>query len=85
MRQVRRLFWLGIGLALGALIFRRLSRLAEQLTPAGLARGLGGGLAELAQAAQDFAAAVRQGMREHEAALREAAELDGGRLGRPTA
>ena len=81
--MVRRLFWLGLGLALGALIFRRLSRAAEKLTPTGLARGLGGALADLTQAARDFVADVRQGMVEHEAALREAAELDGGQLGRP--
>jgi hypothetical protein len=78
---VRRLFWLGLGLALGALIFRRLSRAAEQLTPKGLANSAGAALAELTAAIQDFAADVRQGMVEHEAVLREAAELDGGHLG----
>ena len=75
------MFWLGIGLALGALIFRRMSRAAEKLTPTGLAQGLGGALAELSQSARDFVADVRQGMAEHEAALREAAVLDGGDLG----
>ncbi len=82
---MRRLFWLGLGLALGALIFRRLSRAAEQLTPKGLASTAGAALAELSTAIQDFAADVRQGMVEHEAVLREAAELDGGQLGRPAA
>ena len=81
---VRRLFWLGIGLALGALIFRKLSKTAERLTPTGLARTAGGLIAELTEAVREFGADVREGMTEHEASLREAAELDGGHLGRPT-
>lgn len=79
---MRRLFWLGIGLALGALIFRRLSRAAQQLTPTGVAHTLGEAIAGLSDAVRDFAEDVREGMHEHEAALREGAELDGGHLGR---
>jgi hypothetical protein len=75
---MRRLFWLGIGLALGVLIFRKLSRVAEQLTPRGLAQSLGGALAELSEAVRDFAGEVRETMHEHEQALREGAGLDSG-------
>jgi hypothetical protein len=78
---VRRLFWLGIGLALGALIFRKISQLAEKATPSGIARTVSGALSELSQAVRDFSADVRENMAEHEASLREAAELDGGHLG----
>jgi hypothetical protein len=80
---MRRLFWLGIGLALGALIFRKLTQVAEKLTPTGIARSLSDSLRDLAAAVRDFAEDVRAGMTEHEASLREAAELDGGHLGRP--
>ena len=78
---MRRLFWLGIGLALGALIFRKASKAAGRLTPGGLAQTAVGVVSELAEAIRDFAADVREGMAEREAALREAAELDGGHLG----
>ncbi len=82
---MRRLFWLGIGLALGALIFRKMTQVAERLTPSGLAQSAGAALAELSEAVREFAADVREGMSEHEAQLREGAELDGGQLGGPEA
>lgn len=78
---VRRLFWLGLGLALGALIFRKMSQVAERLTPSGLVQTVTGLVAELSEAVRDFASDVHEGMVEREAVLREAAELDGGRLG----
>jgi hypothetical protein len=80
---MRRLFWLGIGLALGALIFRKATKVAEQLTPRGLAQSAASALSELSEAIRDFAADVREGMTEHEAVLREGAGLDGGDLTRP--
>ena len=80
---MRRLFWLGIGLTLGALIFRKATKVAEQLTPKGLAQSAAAALSELSEAIRDFAADVREGMTEHEAALREGAALDGGDLSQP--
>ena len=79
---MRRLFWLGVGLALGALIFRKMSKAAQHFTPGGLGRNLGNTVSEFFEVVRDFAADVREGMAEHEAALREGAELDGGHLGR---
>lgn len=73
---MRRLFWLGIGLALGALAFRKLNQVAGKMTPTGMAKSLGTGLAELSEAVRDFAADVRDGMHEQEQALREGAGLD---------
>jgi hypothetical protein len=84
--RVRRLLWLSLSAAvigLGALVVRRLARDAGGFSPKGLADSAGAALAELSAAAQGFATDVRQGMAEHEATLREAAELDGGHLGRP--
>ena len=74
---MRRLFWLAMGITIGALIVRKLSRVAEKLTPRGLAGGIGAGLTELADAIRDFAEDVREAMREREAELRESTGLDG--------
>jgi chromosome condensin MukBEF MukE localization factor len=74
---MRRLFWLAMGVTIGALLVRKLSRAAEKLTPSGMAQGIGGGLSELAEAIRAFAADVREAMREREAQLREATGLDG--------
>jgi flagellar motor switch protein FliM len=75
---MRRLFWLGVGLALGALVFRKLNQTAQRLTPRNMAQSTGSALAELTQAVQDFAAEVRENMREREVELREGAGLDAG-------
>ena len=74
---MRRLFWLAMGITIGALIVRKLSKVAEKLTPWGMAGGIGAGLADLADALRDFGAEVRTAMREREAELRESTGLDG--------
>jgi adenylosuccinate lyase len=74
---MRRLFWLAMGITIGALLVRKLSRAAEKLTPSGMASGLAAALAELADSIRDFAADVREAMSEREAELREATGLDG--------
>jgi hypothetical protein len=75
---MKRLFWLAMGITIGALVVRKLSRAAERLTPSGMANGLAGALGELADSIRDFAADVREAMGEREAELREATGLDGG-------
>jgi adenylosuccinate lyase len=70
---MRRLFWLGVGLALGALVFRKLNQTAQRLAPRSMAQSAGSALAELTQAVQDFSAEVRDSMREREVELREGA------------
>lgn len=74
---MRRLFWLAMGVTIGALIVRKLSKAAEKLTPSGLAQGITGALRELADAIGDFAADVREAMSERETELRQATGLDG--------
>lgn len=74
---MKRLFWLAMGVTIGALLVRKLSRAAERMTPRGMAQGIGGGLSELADAIRDFTADVRAAMTERETQLRESTGLDG--------
>jgi hypothetical protein len=66
-----------MGVTIGALLVRKMSRAMQKLTPRGIAGGIGAGLSELADAIRDFAADVREAMSEREAELREATGLDG--------
>lgn len=75
--MTRRLFWLVMGITIGALIVRKLSRAAEKLTPRGIAGSFGGGLADLSDSLRGFTAEVRDAMHEREFELREGAGLDG--------
>ena len=73
---MRRIFWLALGVTVGALVVRKLSSAAEQLSPRGLSQSLRG----LADAIADFADDVREGMSTRENELVEGAGIDG-RLG----
>lgn len=66
---MKRLFWLGVGLAVGTAVTRRLTHAAERLTPAGVGANLADGLRELAAAIGEFGAEVRAGMAEREEEL----------------
>ncbi len=63
---MKRLFWLGVGVALGVTLSRKASETARQATPAGLASNLGDAVRELAGAIGAFGAEVRAGMTERE-------------------
>ncbi len=80
--MTRRLFWLAMGVTIGALVVRKLSRVAERFTARSIAGSLGGGLADLSDSVREFTADVRDAMHERETQLREGAGLDG-TLGRP--
>jgi hypothetical protein len=77
---VRRLFWLGLGLAVGVYATRRASEAAQRLTPAGVGANLADGLRELGAGLGAFGAEVRAGMTERE---RELATLVERRTGTP--
>jgi len=77
---VKRLFWLALGVTVGARLVRKLSRTAESLRPSGIATSVSGSLGGLASAVRDFADEVREGMAEREAELMEGTGVDG-RLG----
>jgi hypothetical protein len=70
---VKRIFWLALGVTVGALVVRKLSSAAEQLTPRGLSQSLRG----LTDALADFADEVREGMSARETELAEGAGIDG--------
>jgi hypothetical protein len=74
---VRRLFWLAMGITIGALIVRKLSAAAQKLTPGGMADSISAALRDLADSLRDFNADVREAMSEREAELRAGTGLDG--------
>ena len=65
---MKRLFWLGLGVATGVMATRKAVEAAQRFTPAGVGEQVGDGLRELASAIGAFGAEVRAGMveREHE-------------------
>lgn len=73
---MRRLFWLAMGITIGALIVRKLSRAAERMTPGGIAASIADGLRDLAEAIGDFGADIRAAAAEREAELRAGTGLD---------
>ncbi len=77
---MRRVFWLAMGASIGALIVRKLSTAAQQLTPGNVLGNLAEGIRDLGAAVRDFTVEVREGMREREEELRDGVGLDG-RLG----
>ncbi len=77
---MKRLFWLGLGLAVGVYATRRASEAAHALTPAGVGANLADGLRELGAGLGAFGAEVRAGMTERE---RELSELVERRTGAP--
>ncbi|MGD9529748.1 MAG: hypothetical protein AB7V44_23550 [Pseudonocardia sp.] len=71
---MKRLFWLGVGLAAGAYATRRAQVAAQRLTPAGIGANIADGLRELGAGLGEFGAEVRIAMRDHEERL--AADLE---------
>jgi len=69
---MRRLFWLGVGATVGAVVVRKASRAAESMSPSGLGASLSG----LGDAMRVFAEDVRNAMAEHEADLMSALGVD---------
>jgi hypothetical protein len=73
---MRRLFWLVMGITIGALVVRKLSQAAERLTPGSVLGNLADGLRDLAEAIGDFGADVRAAAAERESELRSGTGLD---------
>lgn len=73
---MRRLFWLAMGITIGALVVRKLSAAAEKMTPGGIAGSIGEALRDLAEAIGEFGADIRAAAAEREAELRSGTGLD---------
>lgn len=70
---MKRMFWLALGVTVGALVVRKLSSAAESLTP----RGLAGSLQGLAESVRDLLDEVREGAAARETELLEGTGIDG--------
>lgn len=79
---MKRLLWLGIGLAIGALVVRKVTRAAESFTPGSIASSVSESAGGLVEGVRSFVEDVRLGMAEREQqiaeAMAEAAAADGG-------
>ncbi|WP_309974596.1 DUF6167 family protein [Arthrobacter oryzae] len=69
---MKRILWMGIGVAIGVIAFRKISEAQSTLGPEGLNRAVG----RLADGIYDFADAIRDGMQERETELRTALGID---------
>ncbi len=76
---MRRMLWLGIGLAIGALVVRAVTKKAQAFTPQGMAASARDSAAGFAESVRGFVGDVRDGMAEREAEI-HAAFTDGSTL-----
>jgi hypothetical protein len=74
MKAMRRLLWLGIGLAVGALVVRKVTQKTQSYTPAGIAASLSESAGGLVESVRSFVDDVREGMAEREQQIHEAIE-----------
>lgn len=63
---MKRLFWIGVGVAVGVSATRKVNQVTQKATPAGIGTSLGEGLRELGAGLGAFGAEVRAGMAERE-------------------
>ena len=69
---MKRIVWMGIGVAIGVIAFRKITGAQANLGPEGLNRAVG----RMADGLFDFADAVRSGMHQREEDLRAALGID---------
>ncbi len=69
---MKRLLWLGVGLAVGALVFRAVTKKAQALTPGGIADSMQRSATGLVDSVRSFVDDVRDGMAEREAEIHTA-------------
>jgi hypothetical protein len=69
---MKRLLWLGIGLAVGALVVRKVTQRAQSYTPAGIAASLSESAGGLVESVRSFVDDVRDGMVEREQEIQAA-------------
>jgi hypothetical protein len=71
---MKRMLWLGIGLAVGALVVRAATKKAQAFTPEGIAGSVRQSAGGLLDSVRGFVEDVREGMAEREREIHEAFE-----------
>jgi hypothetical protein len=69
---MKRLLWLGVGLAVGAVVVRKFTQKANEFTPTGIATSLSQSAGGLVESMRSFVEDVRAGMAEREQQIHEA-------------
>lgn len=69
---MKRLLWLGVGLAVGAVVVRKLNQKANEFTPTGIATSLSESAGGLVESLRSFVDDVRDGMAEREQQIHQA-------------
>jgi hypothetical protein len=69
---MKRLLWLGVGLAVGAIVVRKVTRKANEFTPTGIATSLSQSAGGLVESLRSFVDDVREGMTEREEQIHQA-------------
>jgi hypothetical protein len=69
---MKRLLWLGVGLAVGALVVRKLTQKANEFTPAGIAGSVSQSAGGLVESVRAFVDDVRVNMAEREQQIHDA-------------
>ena len=69
---MKRLLWLGVGVAVGAIVVRKLTQKANEYTPSGIATSLSQSAGGLVESMRSFVDDVRAGMAEREEQIHEA-------------
>ncbi|SNY56130.1 hypothetical protein [Paractinoplanes atraurantiacus] len=69
---MKRLLWLGVGLAVGAIVVRKLTQKANEYTPSGIATSLSQSAGGLVESMRSFVDDVREGMAEREQQIHQA-------------
>jgi hypothetical protein len=69
---MKRLLWLGVGLAVGAIAVRKITRKANEFTPSGIAASLSQSAGGLVESVRTFVNDVRDGMSEREHEINDA-------------
>jgi hypothetical protein len=69
---MKRLLWLGVGVAVGAILVRKITRKVNEFTPSGIATSLSESAGGLVESVRSFVEDVRAGMAEREQEIHQA-------------
>jgi hypothetical protein len=69
---MKRLLWLGVGLAVGAIVVRKFTQKANEFTPSGIATSLSQSAGGLVESMRSFVEDVREGMTERQQQIHQA-------------